>query len=308
MVEFIKSLFEETRIVSLVEAVTKLGWLAFAFCVFLSLRRHLSDLIPRLKKGKVLGQEFELRESIDDLRRSVGSVVAETEAGPQTVETTAMANPIGPVDELTRLEKQILSDAARSPTAALLTLANAMEHRLLHLLGAMGWLPKLKVTGLPDAVDLLEEKGVISRSLASSARIFWKARNALVHGIHAPDEEILKAIDLGITLLRAIYVIRASELTVLVADIPIFSDSEGRNRIEGAVGVMLEEASPGRMIRGTVVYPTTRTWYKPGMRVTLESSKGRTFGEVWYRDPSSDRIVQACKGSLEFTGRNVEDL
>ncbi len=56
-------------------AVATLLWPIFAFSTLLVFKKEISEIIARLRRGKVLGQEFELSESLEKLARIIHGAV-----------------------------------------------------------------------------------------------------------------------------------------------------------------------------------------------------------------------------------------
>ena len=110
----------------LLRAIAALLWPVVALIVLFAFRTQVRDVLGRLKRGKVLGQEIELAESLDRLSLSASVVAAETPL--LTGETAQAANEPTPAE--VEVEERVLQLAAQSPKAALLLLAAEMEREL----------------------------------------------------------------------------------------------------------------------------------------------------------------------------------
>ena len=63
-----------SEISELLKALASLLWPIFAFVVLFLFRSQLGDAIGRFKKGKLLGQEVELNDSLANLQRSASQL------------------------------------------------------------------------------------------------------------------------------------------------------------------------------------------------------------------------------------------
>ncbi len=288
----------------LLKAIAALLWPTFAFMILFMYRKDLRSLIVRLRRGKLLGQEFELSESLDKLNQSVVSVAAEVQALPPADELTAkqLTAPEGSVID------RVLDTAAQSPKAALILLSAEIERELRQLLGALGFLRGRENLPFQQAWKELGEWGGLPKHLLETVKLFWEARNRIVHGRAATDDEIIRAIDSGIILLNALKAIPHETNTVLHAGVPIYSDPACTKRIDGASAVFLETVSPGGAQKSVRVYPTTRQHFVVGKRVAWEWSDDNVFPQAWYRDPDTGEIRTDWRSSMEFVGRHLEEI
>lgn len=204
--------------------------------------------------------------------------------------------------------QRVLAAATQSPKAALLLLASEMEKELRQLMASMGLLKGRKNLPLHRAFGELDEWGGLPKHIAASLKLFWDVRNRLVHGHTASDDDILRAIDSGVTILHALQAIPHEVNIVYHPGVAIYSDAECRNPIEDAQGVILETVVPGGVTKTRRIFPTTRTHFKKGVRVAWEWSDGRRFEQAWYRDPDTGQIKDAWRGSMEFIGRPLEEV
>lgn len=210
-------------------------------------------------------------------------------------------------------EPAAASSGARSiegapPEAALVLLGRDLEVELRTLTASMGFLAEgstqRSVTGY---LNTLQASGMVSQELGEAIRDFWRVRNRIVHGKPAPDHTVLRAIDIGIGLLDAVRSIPHERNFVYNPGTDVFSDSQGTNRREGVLALVLRTVlTDGSETRR--VYPTTRTDYVAGQRLAWEWNDGRQWGESWYRDPDTGEIAYAWTGSLEFVGRPLEQI
>ena len=287
-------------------AISALLWPTLGFVALFVLKAELKDLLNRVRKGKVLGQEIELSESLEKLSASAEKTASEVAALPPAPPAALPA-----ADSLTAdsaLEREVLGELGRSPKAALMLLASGMEREVRQLLASMGRLDPRRPLSFPQAIQVLDESGGLLRHVAGSVDQFWSVRNRLVHGRSASDEDIIRAIDSGLVILRTIKGIPHEQNVVHHPGVEVFSDREGKTLRAGVRAIVLETTSPGGAKTTRRVYPTTRTHFEKGMRVAWDWSFDLGWGESWYRDPHSGLIEYGWTSSAEFIGRDLNDI
>lgn len=289
-----------TEIAELLRAIASLLWPILAFIALLFFRSHIRVLFGRLKKGKLLGQEIELHDSLLMLevkaKETASAAAALPAAGPR------------PADE-PDLERRILDEAARSPKAALLLLASELERYVLQVLASMGHLrEEVHPITLSQGLEALERHGGLPRHIGGAAKLFYGVRNKLIHGRDSGDDDVLSAIDSGLTIWRSIQAIPREANFVAHTDIPIYEDKDGTKTRSGITGVMLETCSPGGARTNFRIFPTTRRHFTVGKRVAWEWNMDYVTGESWYRDPDTQEIRHGWSQAAEFVGRHLEDV
>jgi len=290
----------------LIRAIASLLWPILAFVALCTFRSEIKEILSRLRRGKVLGQEIELEESLRELDASARAAASETPAIPQlpAPEQPVPAAAGGSVDVASR----VLEEASRSPKVALILLATELEREVRQLLASMGLLRRLPSTSLLHSIQALEERGALPKHLAGSFEHFWSLRNRLVHGHEANTDDIVRAIDSGLTILRTIQAIPHEINVVYHPGVAVYSDPDGVNTRPEIKAVVLEITSPGGAAKTLRVFPTTRTHFEKGKRVSWEWNDGLVIGESWYRHPDSHEITYAWTESMEFVGRHLEDV
>jgi hypothetical protein len=241
-------------IAALISAIASLLWPLFAFVVLGIYRKQLGNLIARLRKGKLLGQEIELEESLDKLEQSATAVAAEVAAIPEAAPSTASA---GLADDSSI---EILREANRSPKAALLLLAAELEREARQALASVGHLKGQKYVPLSQALEVLQKQfGGLPGHIPSSLKLFWEVRSRLVHGGQAGEEEILRAVDSGLTILKALRAIPRETNFVYHPGVEVFQDAACTIPWTNTKGVILETETPGGTRRFFRIFPTTQT-------------------------------------------------
>lgn len=290
-------------VAALISAIASLLWPIFAFAVLALYRRQLGNLIARLRKGKLLGQEIELDESLDKLEQSAAAVAEEVAALPASAGSTATA------DLADDPSGGILREASRSPKAALLLLASELEREARQVLASVGHLKRQKYIPLSQALEVLQKQfGGLPGHIPSSLKLFWEVRNRLVHGGQADEEEILRAIDSGLTILKALRAFPRETNFVYHPGVEVFQNATCTVPWANAKGVILETETPGGTRRFFRIFPTTRTHFQKGRRVAWEWDNGTTWKDAWYKDPDTGEIKLAWNSAMEFVGRHLEDV
>jgi hypothetical protein len=295
-----------TETAGLISSIASLLWPLFAFTVLGMFKKEIGDLVGRIKRGKLLGQEIELSESLNRLEESAVAVAKEVAALP-VPQSNSMEAEQKSLDE--DQIKNVLQEAVRSPRAALILLASDIEKETRQLLASVGHLKGQQYVPLPHAIDVLSKQfGGLPGHIPTSLKFFWDARNRLVHGKEADSEEILRAIDSGITILKALQAFPRETNVVYHPGVTVYRDSLCRNSWPNVRGVILETESPGKTKKFFRIFPTTKNHFQKDKRVAWEWSSEQSWGEAWYKDPDTGEIKLAWSSAMEFVGRHLEDV
>jgi hypothetical protein len=227
----------------------------------------------------------------------VGEVVPSPDSADKALQAFDRAP--DPVDK-------ILQESARSPKAALLLLAAEIEKELRRVLLGSGWHAGQEIHGIRQGFDILTRLEVLPKHVAGSVRLFSEMRNKLVHGGNATDDDILRAIDSGVTILKTLRSISLEIHKVHHPGVELYSDSDGKRLLPNVRGLILETTSPGGTNKRHAVYPTTRVHFAKGQRVAWEWNLQNKYGRTWYRDPDSGEIKPAFHSAGEFIGRDLD--
>jgi hypothetical protein len=289
----------------LLSAIGTLLWPIFAFIVFFTYKEEFRTLFRRLRRGKLLGQEVELEESLVALeasaKQAIIEVTARSEAPQAPLQVAAEAQ-----DEMDLAK--IIELAAQSPKAALLILASDIERELRVLLASTGWHGGRRVVGLKQGFEMLRETESLPPHVGGSVRLFADMRSRLVHGVAASDDDVLRALDSGLTILKALRAIPHENHVVHHPGVDVFADPDLKQQITDVRAVILESTSPGGATKRLSVYPTTKRHFQKGKPVAWEWNFAKKWGPAWYKDPDSGEVKQAWGGAMEFIGRHLEDL
>lgn len=294
-----------SELATLFQAIASLLWPLFAFTALFLFRPQIADLIRRLKKGKLFGQEIELDESLKRLDQSASSVEMEVAALPPP--TAEITTPQEQVQEES-VVRSVVTETARSPKAALILLASELEKIAREILATTGHLQGRRFIPVMQAIAELDQKFGLPRHIPSSLKFFWEARNRLIHGGEGTDEDILRAVDSGLTILKALQAMPRETNVVHEPSVVVYSDVDLTTPMPNVHGVILETQAPGGTSKTFRIFPTTRTHFKKGHQVAWEWNMGIVVGPAWYRSPETGDIQQAWLSSAEFVGRHLDDL
>ena len=157
---------------------------------------------------------------------------------------------------------EVLREAAGvSPKVGLMVLSAELDRAVRELfLGTGLWEPTGRRLSLSAGLERLVDLGTLSTSAASALNVFQTIRNKIIHGSRGvSDDEVVRAIDAAIPLLRAILAVPMERHFVEAAGVPVFSDVAATIPIDDATGVVLKPRAP-RGLRGmSRMFPTTRT-------------------------------------------------
>ncbi len=98
---------------------------------------------------------------------------------------------------------------------------------------------------LSQTIDELDSHYGLPKHVSSSLRLFWDTRNKIIHGGETEDRNILSAIYYGVMIYKTFQSLPRETNWVYDPNVRLFSDSEFKNEIHGAKGIMLKTASPG---------------------------------------------------------------
>jgi len=292
----------------LLKAIASLLWPIFAFVALFIFKQQIGEAIGRIRKGKLLGQEIELSESLVELQQKATELSVEVASLPVKEEEAG---------DLTEKEQQrsdnsvreIVHEAARSPKAALILLATEIEREARQVMASVGLLKGRRHVPFTQALNELDSQyGGLPGHVSSGIKHFWDVRNRLIHGGEADEANILSAIDSGVTILRSLQALPRETNIVYHPGVKVYSDQKCKNEIENTKGVILETSSPSGAKMFYRIFPTTKTHFKKGQRVAWEWSDEQVWKEAWYRDPDTNEIKLAWSSSMEFVGRNLDEI
>lgn len=289
----------------IIQAIAALLWPIFAFTVLFLFKNQFTDLFKRIRKGKLFGQELELEESLDKLDESTKSIQSDIEQGQ--LQTKIASNDYSDNNESDIIDK-IIDDATRSPKVALINLSIALEKLARDILATSGHLNGRENIHVHQAISEIHKAYELPNHTLTSLKHFWEIRNRIIHARQGSDDDVLRAIDSGIIIFKALQAMPRETSFVYIPNIDIFEDEKLETRIENIIGVMLKTISPGGVSSTLKVFPTTKNNYEKGKEVSWEWNLGLKLGPAWYKNPETGNIEKAWDSSAEFIGRHLDDL
>jgi hypothetical protein len=187
----------------LISAIASLMWPVATVVIVSWFRPEIRAALSRLKKGKFLGTEFEL----DELQAKTVAAEAKVELRADSelrvdAEVKRSTSPEITPDLAQDAVEEVLREASRLPRLGLMLLSAKMERAARDLAAETG----LDVSRRPVALNALIRALVQAEELpyeaAEALNLFNHVRNRIVHGHDADDDEIARAIDSGIRLLK----------------------------------------------------------------------------------------------------------
>lgn len=257
-----------------------------------------------------------IRAGIDDMialmKQKAEASEAEPEAKPEAPQSQVITVSGIPAPEAAPPYEEpiarVLEEIPKSPKGALLILGAEIEKELRALLWTSGWFQGVGKATITASVGHLVQLGVIPATVASSVKAFLEIRNPLMHGYGVTDDQVLRAIDIGLTILRAVLAIPLEEHRVLAADVQLFEDEAGTRVRQDVRGVLLENKNRHTGATRISASPTIRTNYRKGERVSWEWDMGKVVNQCWYRDPATGELTSAWLSSALFIGRPLDEI
>lgn len=283
----------------LIISLSKLAWPIFTFTFILIFRKNISSLLPRLKKGKLFGQEFEL----DSFKEQVQKTESEVQKRLSDVEKYKK------IDTEESDDSQIILKAATAdPKLGIIQLATIIEKNIRLLAGSLGFIDVKSTISVKQIFKILVESGDVPKHAIKSLQIFWELRNKIVHGRNVKDTKmILEILDIGLDLLKSIKSLPHPIYTVYKSNIDLYSDDNLETIRENVKGVIIEPRTMSGAKYDKKILPTTLpNYYKQQMVITWEFDLKNTWGRTWYINPDSNDKKIAWDSAGEFTGKKVD--
>lgn len=284
----------------LLKAIASLLWPILAFAALFLFRPEIRSILQRIRKGKVLGQELELQESLNRLESSKNAALAEAEAQP----SAQLPVPAPETDTADDVIREVLREAGESPKAGLLLLSAEIERQLREILLSNGWAQPGRPLPLTRSLGLLAEKGNLPPGLLNATRDFYRVRNEIAHGMGASEGDVLRAVDAGTDIYRALKSVPHATHTVVAVELPLYSDPDGKQPYPDVCALLLSnEAKPGRGRVTESVHPARPGAFQVGQKVSWHWNMAVVVGESWYQDPQTGKPKYAWTSSALFDGK-----
>jgi hypothetical protein len=198
------------------ELLRALQWPLVALIITHYFRGDIQKLLLRVRRGSLFGAEVELAQALDLLEEGTEPQDALAQPSPSDARDGETMLPDGSREDedLERArtaaafskEQDILRTAAISPRAALMLLSSEIESTLRRLATddeIEGQLPRY--TRPPTVSEMardLTKTGTITERTEDNIANLWRARNLVVHEGQGEDDDILRALDSGLLILR----------------------------------------------------------------------------------------------------------
>lgn len=297
------------QVAELIASMASLFWPILVFSALVMFRSDVRGVLSRLKRGKILGHEIELDPQVKKFHEIADE--ASTEADNLPRPTTNADETAGRRTARREAEdriQELLGAASRSPRYALILLATELEREARDVLASIGDTSRGRPLGFRRVVERLDSHYGLPKQLLTGLRLFLEVRNRLVHGGSASERDIVSALDSGLLMLRLLESLPRERSWVEHAQVPVFLDRECLHELPDAKGVILRTESPDRGTSMYRIFPSRRTHFEPGKRVSWEWNVEKVWPQAWYRDPTTKETKEAWTSSAEFTGRHFRDL
>lgn len=290
----------------LIAAIAQLMWPIIVLVIVCLFRKDISELLRRIRKGTIFGQDVEMDQPLDKFQETVKE--AQEEIPPSFIEEKRFEQEIKTFE---REEREVLEAARINPELGIIRLSSILERETRTLLGVLGYLSKEKrlMTGI-ELHQVLVEKGFLTPNTTNALNIFRNLRNQIVHGqLKVENKNTLRVLDIGLTLLKTIKAIPHEINIVYDPGVILYSDSECTQKIHDAKGLILETTSPGKAEVSKRIFPTTRPeYYQKGKQVTWEWNLSKVWQQAWYIDPDTKEKQKGWDSAGEFVGRHIDDI
>jgi len=291
------------KLAPLLQAIASLGWVVFAFVAIFVFKRQLTTAFGRLKRGKFFGQEFELDNELVGLEISASALESEVRELPVVATETEITTQN---EELDAKFRPILQQAATAPKVALMMLSAELDKLAIHGVATRGLLRGRRAVSLKQALSELQQYG-LPAAVESSIELFNSVRDRIIHGVDVSKDDALRALDSGMTILRALSALPSETYVVYKTGINLFADRDCTKPIVDARGILFDVTSPDGTKRNLIL-PTTRTHFEIGKQVAWEWNMDKSWPAAWYRDSDTNEIKMAWGGATEFVGRHLDDI
>jgi hypothetical protein len=212
-----------------------------------------------------------------------------------------------------QIERSILELALVSPKAAFMLLVLEIDRELRKLLASTGALKRYMehpAPTPPEAMKILSSisGAIIPVELKNKIAEFWIIRNSILH--HNIEDPAPVAFDHGLSVLRVLRNVPRPSYIVKKANVDLFSDKLCRVRRQDVKGVLIETFGADGQSQLQQVHPSRQEYYKEGMSLTWEWNYDRhvSWGETWYKNPTNAQCTLAWSESMEFIGRDINQV
>ncbi len=169
----------------LLQAVASVFWPILVFIIVIWFKKEIKEILKRIKRGKILGQELELEEDLNKLNRTAVASASEVASlppltDPDKVQDSNLNRNIRRAASLSEV-LNVLDLAESSPKAALVTLAIEIEKELREIIFSQGQVGNPYNFTMRNAIDILRKRGPLPDSTILALDSFIRIRNKIVH-------------------------------------------------------------------------------------------------------------------------------
>lgn len=241
---------------------------------------------------------------LDSISTQLGRLLRNAKTGRQQAEILSTQEQ---VNSLKSSLGVIAKEASNAPKRALIASRINLENAVITSMETSGYANSISTDPIAN-VRAMQNAGYFSKDFGDACIQFLRLEDRLVNTMATSQEEFRLASQTGRWLTKTLKGLPSSVYVVLYADVPLYSDPEGKRLVSNATGLIIRTTitATGRVMRQ--VFPTTRTgYYKRGMVLTWEWRNHPKWGATWYRDPETHKIKLAFLGSLDFVPRDVKE-
>lgn len=301
----------------LLQAIASLLWPILCISIAIYYRKEVKTLLQRLRRGKFLGQEVELEESLARLDNDARQVELERPIVPiftkkveQLADPDASSSkliPLGTIQSFSEMRVQEILDTSKSsPKIALRMLADLIDNELREIIFSKGEVDKPYTFSPRFSREMLARRDVLSPQILQALEEFHSVLAMITHHLDkVSDVKALRALDSGLKIYITLREVPRGIIIVEHPNVTLYSDPECAIKREGVWGVILAMGEKSKGPEVYYIYPTTQTYYQKGMQVAWEWSSRNKWDSTWYRDPVTDLVKLAWSGAMEFVGRHI---
>ncbi len=202
--EFVRAIAELLRAVQ---------WPLVTLIIAFFFRADIKKLLSRVRRGSIFGAEVELEQALDLLEEGADKA-EQQQMREMELEQPEGATPLEEDLDAARLEtemakeRDILRTASVSPRAALMLLSSEIETTLRRLAESAAIEDRMphdaRFQTVREIAGDLAHADTITERTEENIDNLWRVRALVVHEGQGEDDDVLRAIDSGLTILRTL--------------------------------------------------------------------------------------------------------
>jgi hypothetical protein len=292
----------------------------YAGCGFLYLYLWCRLSLPKKLTNAETAEEkkvAELKDAADKTRAAVKdapavkATEAEQEGGepPTAPVRSGPSAPTPPVHAAASLIAAGTLVGAGLPRSALTSVQNQIEGEVRRLLAATGHTPAANEL-LESMTQTLAAVANVPPGILNGIRLFTTTQHFLTRAGSSVDDSLFQStVDSGSEIAQSLQSIPRVHHVVNNVGIPLYSDEEGGQVLDGTRGIILVSTSPDNATPPTYgIYPTSRINLAVGQEVSWEWDSTQMVGATWYQDPADQTIKKGWDSSAQFVGRDLSTI